>query len=165
VRGTDGAIAKSGAGTAAHLVLQNATMRLPARIALAFMLSFAVAGAVQQAIMIADGAKGTASALAPLAVLVLVITAVFGTVLWRRPRSIGRAAAALLVVTLVFGVAVYVAGVAGQSPGIGGNISYLIALLVDFYFVIPAAAAVEIHWLLLRGAIRPVREAPAFLPH
>jgi hypothetical protein len=140
-------------------------MRLPARIALAFMLSFAVAGAVQQAIMIADGAKGTASALAPLAVLVLVITAVFGTVLWRRPRSIGRAAAALLVVTLVFGVAVYVAGVAGQSPGIGGNISYLIALLVDFYFVIPAAAAVEIHWLLLRGAIRPVREAPAFLPH
>jgi hypothetical protein len=81
-----------------------------------------------------------------------VITAVFGAVLWRWQRAIGRAAAVLLIVMLVFGVAVYAAGVASHSPGIGGNIGYLIALLVDFYFVIPAAAAVAIHWLLLRGA-------------
>ena len=40
-------------------------MSLSARIALAFALSLAAAGAVQQAIMIADGAKGTASALFP----------------------------------------------------------------------------------------------------
>ena len=39
---------------------------------------------------------------------------------------------------LVFGVAVFAAGVASHSPGVGGNIVYLIALLVDFYFVIPA---------------------------
>jgi hypothetical protein len=132
-------------------------MPLAACIALAFTLSFAGAGAMQQAIMIADGAKGTASALAPLAVVVLVITAVFGAVLWRRQRALGRAAAALLVVMLVFGVAVFAAGVASHSPGVGGNILYLIALLVDFYFVIPAAAAAAIHWLLLRDAGRPVQ--------
>ena len=130
-------------------------MSLPTRIALAFALSFAAAGAVQQAIMIADGAKGTASALFPLAVIVLVVTAVFGAVLWRRPAAIGRTAAAMLILMLVFGVAVYVAGVASHSPGVGGNIVYLIALLVDFYFLIPAAVAVAIQWLLLRGPGKP----------
>ena len=130
-------------------------MSLPARIALAFALSFAAGGAVQQAIMIADGAKGTASALIPLAVIVLVVTAMFGAVLWRRPAAIGRTAAVLLILMLVFGVIVYVVGVSNLSPGIGGNIVYLIALLVDFYFLIPAAVAVAMQWLLLRGAGKP----------
>jgi hypothetical protein len=57
----------------------------------------------------------------------------------------------------VFGVAVFAAGVASHSPGVGGNIVYLIALLVDFYFVIPAAAAAAIHLLLLRDAGKPVQ--------
>ena len=130
-------------------------MSLPARIALAFALSFAASGAVQQAIMMADGAKGTASALIPLVIIVLLITAVFGAVLWRRPAAISRAAAAMLILMLVFGVAVYVVGVSNLSPGIGGNIVYLIALLVDFYFLIPAAVAVAIQWLLLRRAGKP----------
>jgi hypothetical protein len=41
-------------------------------------------------------------------------------------------------------------------PGIGGNIGYLIAMLVAFDFLLPSALAVPIHWLVLRGA----RNAP-----
>ena len=57
----------------------------------------------------------------------------------------------MLIAMLVFGVAVYVLGVNSMSPGIGGNIGYMMAMLVDFYFLLPAALAVPIHWWLLRG--------------
>ena len=46
---------------------------------------------------------------------------------------------------LVFGVAVYSFGVNDLRPGIGGNIGYLIAMLVVFDFLLPSAVAVPIH--------------------
>jgi hypothetical protein len=52
---------------------------------------------------------------------------------------------------LVFGVAVYAFGVNARQAGLGGNISYLMAMLVVFYFLLPTALAVPIHWLMLRG--------------
>jgi hypothetical protein len=135
-------------------------MPIPARIAPAFALSFVAGGAVQQAIMIGDHANEPLGALLPFGVIVLLITTVFGGVIWRwrTPRAVARAAAVMLGCMLVFGLAVYVAGVNSLSPGVGGNIIYLIALLVDFYFLIPAAVAVSIQWLLLRSAAQPIRE-------
>ena len=125
-------------------------MPLPARLALA--LSFAAAGVVQQAAMINDRANGPLGALKPLAVCILLVTLVFGLVVWRRRSAVGRTAAVMLGAMLAFGVAVYIFGVNTVSPGIGGNIGYMMAMLVDFYFLLPSAAAVPIHWWLLRGA-------------
>jgi hypothetical protein len=132
-------------------------MPILARITLAFALSLAAGGAVQQAIMIADHANEPLGALLPFGVIVLLITAVFCVVIWRRrtARAVGRAAVAMLACMLVFGLAVYVMGANSLAPGVGGNIVYLIALLVDFYFLIPAAVAVPIHWLLLRSTAEP----------
>jgi hypothetical protein len=122
-------------------------------LALVLVLSLAAGGAVQQAIMIADEASGTASALLPLTPVIMLVTATFAVVIWRRGTgsAVGWTAVAMLGFMLVFGVAVYALGVNSVSPGVGGNILYLMALLVVFYFLIPAAVAVPIHWLLLRG--------------
>jgi hypothetical protein len=127
-------------------------MPLPARVALAFALSLAAGGAVQQALMVAYESGAAPGALAPLGGCILLVTIVFGVVLWRRPAAIGWTAAIMLAAMLVFGVAVYSFGVNDLRPGIGGNIGYLIAMLVVFDFLLPSALAVPIHWLLLRGA-------------
>jgi hypothetical protein len=127
-------------------------MPLPARLALAFALSLAAGGAVQQALMVAYDSGAAPGALAPLGGCILLVTIVFGVVLWRRPAAIGWTAAIMLDAMLVFGVAVYSFGVNDLRPGIGGNIGYLIAMLVVFDFLLPSALAVPIHWLLLRGA-------------
>ena len=71
------------------------------------------------------------------------------------PAAIGWTAAIMLAAMLVFGVAVYSFGVNDLRPGIGGNIGYLIAMLVVFYFLLPSALAVPIHWLSLRAAVKP----------
>jgi glucose-6-phosphate-specific signal transduction histidine kinase len=132
-------------------------MSIVTRFAVAFALSLAVCGLVQQAIMIGVGETNTSFALVLLAVIVLLIALIFGAVFWRRrsARAIGRTAASVLAFALVFGVAVFVLGVNTLSPGIGGNIGYLIATLVVFYFLVPAAIAVPVHWLMLRGATDP----------
>ena len=130
-------------------------MPLYIRFALAFALSFAAGGALQQAIMGAFDSGMAPWALAPLGACILLITIVFGVVLWRRPSAIGWTAAIMLVAMLVFGVVVYSFGVNDLRPGIGGNIGYLIAMLVVFYFLLPSAVAVPIHWLLLRAAVKP----------
>ena len=132
-------------------------MPLLTRVALAFAPSFATGGALQQAIMWAYDSGMAPWALVPLGVCILLVTIVFGVVLWRRPSAIGWTAAIMLVVMLVFGVVVYSFGVNDLRPGIGGNIGYLIAMLMVFYVLPPSALAVPIHWLLLRGA----RTAPA----
>jgi hypothetical protein len=123
-------------------------MPLPARFALALALSLVAAGAVQQAIM--AGEHGTLSALPPLAAGVVLISALFALVVWRRgARAAGRTAVVLLSVMLVFGVTIAILGFSTKSPGIGGNIGYGLALIVDFYFLVPAAVAMPIHWLML----------------
>ncbi len=126
-------------------------MPLPVRLVLAFMLSLVAAGMVQQAAMINDRANGPLGALPPLAVCVLLITLVFGLVAWWRPSAITRTAVVLLIVMLAFGVAIYIIGVNTIGPGIGGNISYLMAVLVDFYFLLPTAVAVTVHWRVLNS--------------
>jgi len=129
-------------------------MNIVTRFAIAFALSLVACGAVQQAIMAGQGETNTSFALVPLAVIVLLITLIFGAVFWwrRSARAIGWTAGSLLVFALVFGTALYIAGVSSLAPGIGGNIAYLVATLVVFYFLAPAAVAVPIHWLALRGA-------------
>jgi hypothetical protein len=134
-------------------------MRIAARFATAVVLSLAVSGAVQQAIMMADHAAGPTTALPPLAIVVLLIAAVFGVVVrWnRRPAAVGWTAASMLMTLLVFGVIVYVAGVSTLTPELGGNIGYGLALIVDFYFLVPAALAVAIHWWLMRSGSVPAK--------
>jgi hypothetical protein len=129
-----------------------------ARIAVAFALSLVASGALQQAIMFADEAAGSSSALPPLGGIVLLVTVVFGIVLWWRRTSFAAnlTAACLMAFTLMIGLAAYIGGVLTLSPGIGGNIGYGLALILDFYFLLPAAVAVAIHWLLLRGAVRRI---------
>ena len=95
----------------------------------------------------------TTSALLPLAIGLALMTIVFGCVLGlsRSKTAVGWTAAAVLFGMLVFGVAIYLIGLSSITPGVGGNILYGLALLVDFYFLLPAALGVPIHWLLLRG--------------
>lgn len=128
------------------------TMPLIARTALAFALSLVAGGMVQQAAMINDRANGPLQALKPLAVCILLVTLVLGAVAWWRPAAIGRTAAAVLAVMLIFGAAIYIFGVSTAAPGIGGNIGYMMAVLVDFYFLLPSAVALAIHWKLLRDS-------------
>jgi hypothetical protein len=115
---------------------RSMTMPFIARIALAFALSLVAGGMVQQAAMINDRANGPLQALKPLAVCILLVTLVFGAVAWWRPSAISRTAAVVLAVMLIFGAA---------------NIGYMMAMLVDFYFLLPSAVAVAIHWKLLHG--------------
>jgi len=126
-------------------------MPLPVRLVLAFILSLVAAGMVQQAAMINDRANGPLGALPPLAVCILLVTLVFGLVAWRRPSAITRAAVVMLIVMLVVGVVVYVFGAVSMAPGLGGNINYLIAVLIDFYFLLPTATAVAVHWRVLNS--------------
>jgi hypothetical protein len=126
-------------------------MTIAIRFAAAFALSFAAAGAAQQWTMATYDSAPALDALPPLAVCILLITAVFGLVTWRRPSAIGRTVGVMLIAILVFGASVYILGKNSMSPGIGGNIGYMMAMLIDFYFLLPAALAVPIHWWLLRG--------------
>ena len=128
-------------------------MGLLIRILGAFALSLVASGAVQQAIMMAQGLDGPMAALPPLAACVALVTLVFGCALWlsRSKAAAGWTAASMLVAMLVLGVAIYLIGLSSITPGVGGNILYGLAQLVDFYFLLPAALAVPIHWLLLRG--------------
>jgi hypothetical protein len=126
-------------------------MPLAARLALALALSLVAAGAAQQAIM--AGEHGPQSALPPLAAGVVLISALFAFVAWWRctARTVGWTAAALLAVMLTFGATIAVLGYISTTPGVGGNIAYGVALILDFYFLAPAAVAVLVHWLLLRA--------------
>jgi hypothetical protein len=131
-------------------------MSITARIAVALALSLAAAGLAQQAIMAIDGAAQTLSALPPLGAGIVLIAAVFSVVAWRSRTAsgIGRTAAALLAVMLAVGLAALAFGYLTISPGIAGGLLYGLAIILDLYFLLPAALAVAIHWWLLRGAAR-----------
>ena len=103
--------------------------------------------------MMAQGLEGPMAALPPLAAGLALVTFVFGCVTWlsRSKAAAGWTAAWMLVAMLVLGVAIYLIGLSSITPGVGGNILYGLAQLVDFYFLLPAALGVPIHWLLLRG--------------
>jgi hypothetical protein len=130
-------------------------MPLSARLALAFALSLVAAGVMQQAIMAAAREWDTAGALAFLAPIVGLITITFAVAMWRRrtAASLTWTAGAILAVMLALGLAAYAFGLAYLQPGFAGNILYKMALYLDLYVLLPAAAAVPIHWRLLRRAI------------
>ena len=129
-------------------------MGIAARLAFAFMLSLAAAGVIQQGLMLAVGVSGSASALPLLLPVVGLITAVFA-LLTGRPRGeteLWWIAGAMLAVMLVLGLAIYIFGRATLVPGVGGDISYLLALFFNFYLLLPSVVAPPLHVLLLRGA-------------
>jgi hypothetical protein len=123
------------------------------RTALAGLSSLAACGIVQQAILAAD-AHHDIDLLLPLAVVVAAISALFTAALWRRAR-IGRLATILAAALLVGAAAIYAWGVNDLSPGIGGNIGYLLARMVALDVMLPAALAAPIHWRLLRNVAHP----------
>jgi hypothetical protein len=85
----------------------------------------------------------------PLAVAVVVVTAVFALVIRRRPYA-GRLTLVLLPVMAAAGTALYITGINSRSPGVGGTVFYAVAYVVVFYYLAPCALAVPIHWLMLR---------------
>jgi di/tricarboxylate transporter len=105
-------------------------MPLSARIALAFALSLAAASALQQTLMLIYDNGAEPRALPPLGICVVLIAIVFGLVLWLRPSAIGWTAIILLAVMLMLGGVIYHLGVNDLRPGVGGNIGYLIAMLM-----------------------------------
>ena len=123
------------------------------RLAGAFALSLIVSGAIQQAILRANGLSDPMSALPPLAIGLTLMTIVFACVLWwRRSATVLRwTAVSILAAMLVLGLAFYLIGLSNITPGVGGDILYGLALITDAYFLFPAAFGVPIHWLMLRS--------------
>jgi hypothetical protein len=125
-------------------------MSYVARPIAAFALSVLVAGAVQRALVLLVLGKAEWDMLLWLAGVVVLVTAAM-SVASRKAVLLGHVTVWLLVLlTLAAGVALVVA-MREQSPGVGGNILFLVAVLVNVGFLIPAAAAILIHWWLLRG--------------
>jgi hypothetical protein len=127
-------------------------LRLLARLAAAFALSLVVSGAIQQAILRVKGLVEPLSALPPLAIGLALMTIVFACVLWWR-RSAGAlrwTAISIAAAMLVLGLAFYLVGLSAISPGVGGDILYGIAVIIDAYFLLPAAFGIPIHWVMLR---------------
>ncbi len=93
-------------------------------------------------------------ALLPLALLVLLPTAILALIASRRPAAINLASGALLTLFAAIGAGAYLLGRATQTPGVGGNILYLIASLVDLYFILPGMIAVAVLWFVLRNVRR-----------
>jgi hypothetical protein len=129
-------------------------MTRAARIGAAFVASLAAAGLLQQASMAMAQEGEPIEALPPLGLMVLLLTAILTLVAWRRPAAIDLAAGVLLTLLAVFGAGAYLLGLAALTPGVGGNILYLIASFVDLYFVLPGMIAVVAFWVVLRNAPR-----------
>jgi len=133
-------------------------MTRTARIGAAFVASLVAAGLVQQASTAVAQVRETIEALLPLGLMVLLLTAIVALVVWRRPAAIDFAAGVLLTLLVVIGAGAYLLGRAVLTPGVGGNILYLIASFVDLYFILPGVVAVAVLWLLLRNMRRSVSE-------
>jgi hypothetical protein len=129
-------------------------MTRAARIEAAFVASLAAAGLLQQASMAMAQEGEPIEALPPLGLMVLLLTAILTLVAWRRPAAIDLAAGVLLTLLAVFGAGAYLLGLAALTPGVGGNILYLIASFVDLNFVLPGMIAVAAFWVVLRNAPR-----------
>lgn len=128
------------------------TMKLWVRLAQAYVLSLVLCGALQQAMLIVTGEKIILDMLPHLGGCIAAITLLFAVVEGFGRKGVDWAAALLLVAMLAFGVALYHTGVNSRTPGVGGTVFHGVAMLVVFYFLIPSALAVPIHWRLLRRA-------------
>jgi hypothetical protein len=132
---------------------RSGRLSLLGRLAGAFALSVIVSGAIQQAILRANGLSDPMSALPPLAIGLALMSIVFACVLWpRRSATVLRwTAVSILAAMLVLGPGIYLQGLSSITPGVGGDILYGLALIIDAYFLFPAAFGVPIHWLMLRS--------------
>jgi hypothetical protein len=120
------------------------------RVVAAFVLSLLAAGALQQIMMSAAHLADPLDAVPPLAAMIVVVSAVFGIAVWRK-WPVWLTAAMLLAIIAAVAIGGIVIGLANLSPGVGGDILYGLAQVIDLYFLLPCALAVPIHWLLLRG--------------
>ena len=127
-----------------------------ARIGAAFVASLVAAGLMHQAGMAAAHVREPLEALLPLGLMVALLTAISALVAWRRPAAIDFTAGVLLTLLVVIGAGACLLGRAALTPGVGGNILYLIASFVDLYFILPGMVAVAVLWLLLRNMRRSV---------
>jgi hypothetical protein len=121
--------------------------------ALAFALSAFVGGALQQLLMVEVlDAHQTQSALIPFLAIVLLVSIVLGITAWlaKSVSGLNKAAGWLAGLVLLLGVAALIFGAVKSSPGVGGNILWGLAILLDVAFLLPGAAAILIHWWLLR---------------
>jgi hypothetical protein len=125
-------------------------------LALAFVLSVILSAAVQWVLLKIDGMRGGVALLPPLIAIVAMTSGAFALLLWRRV-GVNTSAIALAAVLLVFGAGVYAWGFNNLRPDAGGDIGYLLARLVSLYFLVPATAAVPVHWWLLRADATPPR--------
>jgi hypothetical protein len=119
------------------------------RLAAAFAVSLLAAGALQQGLMAAEHLEGALAALPPLAGMIVVISVVFAVAAWRKVAA-ERTALVLLAVLIVVGTAATLIGLANRTAGVGGDILCGLAQLLDWYFLLPCAVALPIHWLLMR---------------
>jgi hypothetical protein len=121
--------------------------------AVAFALSMFVAGTIQQFAMVEIlAAHQPLPALIPLAVIVLLVSLVLGLVaaLAKSGSALNLASACLGGLFFLVGAAALIFGAVDSSPGIGGNILWGLAVLLDVGFLLPGAVAIVIHWWLLR---------------
>ncbi len=123
-------------------------MRLVPRLEAAFTVSLLAAGTLQQGLMAADHLEGPLAALPPLAGMVVLVSIVFAIAEWRK-IAVERTALVLLAILIVVGTGATIIGLANRTAGVGGDILYGLAQLLDWYFLLPCAVAVPIHWLLL----------------
>ena len=116
------------------------------RLALCYVLSLALSGALQQAILVGSGEKIVMEMIPYLAGCIAAITLLFAVVTGFGRRGVDWTAALLLAAMLAFGAVLFHTGVNSRTPGVGGTVFYGVAMLVVFHFLIPSALAVPIHW-------------------
>src|SRR5215813_11705942 len=122
------------------------------RYTAALVLSALVGGAVQQVLLEVVLGEHAFGAIVALIAAILVLSLGY-VIIDRRAKSVrvlDRTTAGLLATMLILSVGSLVVGKMESSPGIGGNIVMLLALFTVIAFLLPSAAAVLIHWWLLR---------------
>jgi hypothetical protein len=129
------------------------TMKLWTRLAVCYALSLGLCAMAQQAMLLGMGENIVLEMIPHLAGCLVLITLLFAVVAGFGRRGVDWTAAVLLAAMLAFGTLFYHAGINSRTPGIGGHIFYGVAMLVVFYFLIPSALAVLLHWGMLRRAL------------
>lgn len=124
-------------------------MSFVARLVAAFTLSLIVGGALQHLLVVMVMGEAEWGMLLWLAGAVVMVTAAM-SLASRRRATLNQVTVLLIVLLTLVGVAALIFGAREQSPGVGGNIMFLVAVLIDIGFLIPAVVAILIHWWLLR---------------
>lgn len=138
-------------------------MPLFRRFAIAFALSLAGGGLLQQVIMLARDEYETVYSPIILAGIIAVVSLVFALVArnGRSPVRMTSTAVVILAVLSALGLILFAIGLALVQPGFAGDIPYRIALFADFQLLLPASLAVPVHWLFLHASRQSRTQADA----